>query len=109
MENEPEQLPLPLPPPRCLSRPQAAQYLGIGVTLLMQIGPPPLRLGRRCLYDVVDLDAWLDEYKGRGRASKEVIWPEKEDSTDVRTPRTGGSMRSSQTDAEYVKVLGLGT
>ncbi|MDE0312594.1 MAG: hypothetical protein OXI52_10050 [Caldilineaceae bacterium] len=42
--------------PRCLSREQAARYLGIGRTLLRRIGPPPVRLGRRLVYDRVDLD-----------------------------------------------------
>jgi len=98
---------LPLPPARCLNKCQAAEYLGIGITLLAVIGPRPVKLGRRCVYDVVDLDAWLDDYKSRGRASKEVLWPEKEDSTNERTPRSGGSTRSCQTDAEYAKALGL--
>jgi predicted DNA-binding transcriptional regulator AlpA len=93
--------------PRCLSREQAAHYLGIGRTLLARIGPPPVRLGRRLVYDRVDLDRWLDETKSRGRAIKEELWPEKKDSTDVRTHRTGGSRSSSRTDAEYAKVLGL--
>jgi predicted DNA-binding transcriptional regulator AlpA len=93
--------------PRCLSREQAARYLGIGRTLLKRIGPPPVRLGRRLVYDRVDLDRWLDETKSRGRAIKEDLWPEKKDSTDVRTHRTGGSRSSSRTDARYAKVLGL--
>ena len=63
---------LPLPRVRCLTKEQAAEYLGIGVTLLLQIGPPPIKFGRRSVWDLVwdlvDLDGWLDEYKGRGRA-----------------------------------------
>ncbi|MDH5500458.1 MAG: helix-turn-helix domain-containing protein [Gammaproteobacteria bacterium] len=93
--------------PRCLSREQAARYLAIGRTLLTRVGPPPVRLGRRLVYDRVDLDRWLDETKSRGRAIKEDLWPEKKDSTGGRTHRTGGSTLSSQTDAEYVKALGL--
>lgn len=54
---------LPLPAVRGLSKKQAAEYLGIGVTLLMELGVPYLKLGRRCVFDKVDLDAWLDEYK----------------------------------------------
>jgi len=99
---------LPLPAARCLNKQQAADYLGIGVTLLADIGPRPIKLGRRAVYDVVDLDAWLNEYKARGRARKEVLWPENEDSTNARIRPTGGSMRSSPTDAEYAKALGLG-
>lgn len=56
---------LPLPSPRCLSREQAATYLGIGVTLFGGLGIRPIRVGRRLLYDRVDLDAWLDEHKVR--------------------------------------------
>jgi hypothetical protein len=93
--------------PRCLSREQAARYLGIGRTLLRRIGPPPVRLGRRLVYDRVDLDRWLDNYKSRGRAIKEDLWPEKKDSTEGKIRRIGGSTQSSRTDAEYAKVLGL--
>jgi predicted DNA-binding transcriptional regulator AlpA len=93
--------------PRCLSLEQAARYLGIGSTLLKRIGPPPVRLGRRLVYDRVDLDRWLDETKSRGRAIKEDLWPEKKDSTEGKIRRTGGSTLSSRTDAEYAKALGL--
>ena len=104
--NEPRDFPDSLPA-RCLSRTQAAVYLGIGTTLLARIGPPPIRLGRRRVYDRVDLDRWLDNYKSRGRAIKEELWPEKKDSTEGKTHPIGGSMLSSRTDAEYVKALGL--
>jgi predicted DNA-binding transcriptional regulator AlpA len=93
--------------PRCLSLEQAARYLAIGRTLLKRIGPPPVRLGRRLVYDRVDLDHWLDETKSRGRAIKEDLWPEKKDSTEGTTRRTGGSTLSSRTDAEYAKALDL--
>src|ERR1700689_3568105 len=99
---------LPLPAARCLSREQAADYLGIGATLLDRIGPAPVALGRRRVYDRVDLDTWLDEHKGRGRAMKEKSWPEKEDCTNARIHHTGGSTWSSPTDAEYVRALGVG-
>ncbi len=98
---------LSLPSCRCLSRSQAAEYLGIGTTLLTRLGPPSVRLGRRAVYDRVDLDKWLDNYKSRGRVIKEELWPEKKDSTEGKTHRIGGSMLSSQTDAAYVTVLGL--
>lgn len=109
MAPEDEKAALPLPAPRCLTKQQAAQYLGIGVTLFTQIGPSPIRVGRRCLYDRVDLDQWVDDYKTRGRASKEMLWPENVDSTNGRTRPTGGSIRSSQMDAEYAKALGYET
>ncbi|OOZ34318.1 helix-turn-helix transcriptional regulator [Solemya velesiana gill symbiont] len=75
MANDPENTALSLPATRCLSKLQAAQYLGIGVTLLTEIGPLPIKLGRRCLYDVVDLDAWLDEYKREGGPERRFYGP----------------------------------
>jgi len=98
---------LPLPAIRCLSKEQAAEYLGIGVTLLEQLGPVPLKFGRRAVYDLVDLDAWLNEYKNRGRASKETLWPVKQEFTGGVTRPTGGSMLSYPTADAYAKALGL--
>ena len=88
-----------------LTKDQAAEYLGIGVTLLLQVGPRPIKIGRRSVWDVVDLNAWLEEYKGRGRAGKECIWPVQEGSTGGEIRPTGGSMSSYQTAAAYAKVL----
>ena len=96
-----------MPTTRGLNKHQAAEYLGIGVTLLLKIGPPSIALGRRRVYDRLDLDRWLEDYKSRGRAIKEEIWPENVGSTGVKARRTGGSISSCQTDAEYVKALGL--
>ena len=101
---------MPLPAVRCLNKEQAAEYLGIGVTLLSELGVPFIKLGRRCLYDTLDLDAWLDEYKTRerGRAGKEkTLWPVKLESTGERIPATGGLIQPSRTASEYAKVLGL--
>lgn len=99
---------LPLPQVRCLSKEGAASYLGIGVTLLAELNIPAVKFGRRLVYDVVDLDLWLDEYKQRGRAGKENLWLEnKKDSTKDLTLGTGGLMQRSQTAKEYAKVLGL--
>lgn len=100
---------LPLPPVRCLSKDQAAAYLGIGVTLLDQLDVPHVRFGRRCVYDRIDLDAWLDEHKGeRRRAGKEVTqWPVQKVSTVARTLASGGSMQRSPTASAYAKALGL--
>lgn len=109
MEDEAPSL-LPLPPVRCLSKEQAAEYLGIGVTLLSQLDVPYVRFGRRCVYDRVDLDAWLDEHKGeRRRAGKENLWPVTKGSTGDRIPVSGGSMQRSPTAREYAKALGLKT
>jgi hypothetical protein len=52
---------LPLPLVRCLTKEQAAAYLGIGVTLFLQIGPEPVKFGRRSVWDVIDLDRWLED------------------------------------------------
>ena len=74
---------------------------------LVELGLLQSVWGRRAVYDRVDLDEWLDDYKSRGRAIKEELWPEKKDSTDEKTRRIGGSRLSSQTDARYAEVLGL--
>lgn len=107
-----EEKALPLPPVRCLSKEEAARYLGIGLTLLVELEVPFLKLGRRCVYDVLDLDAWLEEYKQRerGRAGKESsLWPMKQESTEGRILGTGGLQQPSRTDGDYAKVLGLKT
>ena len=95
----------PPAPRRCLNTKEAAAYLGIGITLLKRIGPASIKLGHRRVYDILDLDRWLDEYKQRGRAEKEDIWPVNEDSTKERTRLIDGSMSSSPTAAEYAKAL----
>ncbi|MDP1559278.1 MAG: helix-turn-helix domain-containing protein [Nitrosomonas sp.] len=106
-----EKISLPLPAIRCLSKEEAACYLGIGVTLLSELKIPYIKLGRRCLYDKVDLDDWLEEYKQRehGRAKEEALWPNKpkKASTGGKTLATGGLQQRSQTAKEYAKVLGL--
>lgn len=98
---------------RCLSKEEAAAYLGIGTTLLAELGVPCLKLGRRCIYDKLDLDVWLDEYKQceRQRAGKEFEWPEttQKASTEGRIAGTGGLQELSQTANDYAKALGLKT
>ncbi|MDO8891550.1 MAG: helix-turn-helix domain-containing protein [Sulfurimicrobium sp.] len=106
MEDQPV---LPLPPVRCLTKDQAAEYLGIGVTLLTELGVPAIKFGRRCVYDKVDLDNWLEEYKRRGRAGKEKLWPVKQESTCDRIQGTGGLQQPSRTELEYARALGLKT
>src|SRR5438876_7158105 len=100
---------LPRPLPRCLTKHQAASYLGIGVTLFDELRVPAVRFGRRIVYDRIDLDAWLEEYKRRGRARKETLWPVKPDSTGGGTLASGGSMLHYQTADAYAKALGLKT
>lgn len=103
---------LPLPVARCLSREQAAAYLGIGVTLLTELNVPFVKMGRRCVFDTLDLDAWLDEYKQREhwRAGKEkTLWPVKTESIGDRIAGSGGLQQRSQTANAYAKALGLKT
>jgi hypothetical protein len=100
---------LSLPTIRCLTKEQAAAYLGIGVTLLAELEVPSVKFGRRLVYDRVDLDAWLEEYKHRGRARKECSWPVKVDSTGGATRASGGSMLHYRTASTYAKALGLKT
>src|SRR5689334_21695533 len=84
-----------LPEVRCLGKEQAAAYLGIGVTLLAELGVPAVKFGRRLVYDRIDLDAWLEEYKRRGRAREEKSsWPVKPDSIGGGTLASGGSVSS---------------
>lgn len=104
---------LPMPAIRCLSKKEAAAYLGISVTLLVELNIPCVKLGRRCLYDRVDLDSWIEHYKqcehGRAR-KKEAIWPKhKKVSTEERILVSGGLQQHSQTAKEYAKALGLKT
>lgn len=100
---------LPLPMRRCLTKDQASEYLGIGVTLLAELDVPVIKLGRRCVYDRVDLDAWLEEYKRRGRAGKEgeTHWPARKDSIGGGIPASGGSTLYYRTADAYAKALGL--
>jgi predicted DNA-binding transcriptional regulator AlpA len=56
-----------LPPTaRTVDREQAAQAIGVSVRTLDALdadgtGPKPLRIGRRRLYRVSDLEAWLEQ------------------------------------------------
>jgi hypothetical protein len=100
---------LPLPAARCLTSEQAAAYLAIGVTLLADLDVPWVKLGRRRVYDKVDLDAWLDEHKRRGRARKESQWPAKPESTGDGTLVSGGSTLYYPAASAYASALGLKT
>ncbi|WP_256207669.1 helix-turn-helix transcriptional regulator [Nitrosomonas marina] len=107
-----EKVSLPLPAVRFLSKKEAAAYLGIGVTLFNELGIPCVKLGRRSLYDKVDLDAWIEDYKQRehGRAKEEFIWPKhKKVSTGEKIHVSGGLQQCSRTAKEYAKALGLKT
>jgi hypothetical protein len=101
---------LPLPLKRCLSKDEAASYLSIGVTLLTELNIPAVKFGRRLVYDIVDLDVWLEEYKRseRGRDRKENLCPNLKKGSIVDPIHvTGGLVPRSQMAKEYAKVLGL--
>jgi hypothetical protein len=101
---------LPLPAVRCLSKEEAACYLGIGVTLLSELDIPAVKFGRRLVYDKVDLDLWLEEYKRseRGRVGKDLICTNpKKESIGGKTHATGGLVQRSLTARDYAKALGL--
>ena len=105
-----DEVSLPRPMVRCLTKAEAAEYLGIGVTLFDELRIPVVRFGRRCLYDRVDLDAWLDDYKRRGRARKEVEWPVQQvASIDADGRVFGGLQQPCRTASAYAKALGLKT
>ena len=105
--NEHEPTALSLPAVRCLSKEQAAEYLGIGLTLLAELSIPHIKFGRRIVYDKIDLDLWLEEYKTRGRAGKENVWLVKPESTGGRIRASGGSIRYYPTANAYAEALGL--
>ena len=94
---------------RCLTKLAAAEYLGIGITTFDALRIPAVRFGHRCVYDRIDLDAWLDDYKRQGRAGKEVEWPVKPGSTGGQILTTGGLQPRYRTASAYAKALGLKT
>ena len=57
--------------PRLVSRDEAAAYLNVSKRHLIGTIDPELTLvsaGRRVMYDLRDLDAWIDRKKDRARA-----------------------------------------
>ncbi|MBU1691699.1 MAG: helix-turn-helix domain-containing protein [Gammaproteobacteria bacterium] len=72
MEEQPV---LPLPPVRCLTKEQAAEYLGIGVTLLSELGIPAIKFGRRCVYDKVDLTTGWKNISVEGGPERSLYGP----------------------------------
>lgn len=65
--------------PRLMSEHLAADYLSIGETTLRASGPEPKRLGRRILYDRIDLDRWADRLGGQPLTVAE----QKQEASDV--------------------------
>lgn len=60
--------------PRCLDEENAAVYVGMSVSFLQKArcngptgnrtpGPAFKKIGKRVIYDIADLDAWLDSFK----------------------------------------------
>lgn len=55
--------------PRCLGVKEAARYLGVTVwfirSMIWEGTLPVIRCGKRFIVDRVDLDAWLEQQKGK--------------------------------------------
>lgn len=105
-----EKVSLPLPAIRCLSKQEAASYLGIGVTLLSELDIPFVKLGRRCLYDRVDLDIWMRNISSASTGGLEggnVAPKPRRCLPETKIPASGGLQQSSPNGKEYAKVLGL--
>ena len=51
--------------PRLMSEAVAATYLSLSATTLRRLGVPSVRIGRRRLYDKMQLDRFADELGGR--------------------------------------------
>ena len=62
--------------PRLMREFDAADYLGIGITMLNDRGPAPKRdenkIGNRKLWDIRDLDRWADAVDGQPLTAEEV-------------------------------------
>lgn len=61
---------------RLLSRDEAAAYLNVSLrTFISRIDPELDRvsIGRRVLYDLRDLDAWIDQRKDRARVVRGAL------------------------------------
>lgn len=51
--------------PRLMAAPLAAAYIGLSETTLRAVGPKPREVGKRRLYDRIDLDRWADRLGGQ--------------------------------------------
>lgn len=60
--------------PRLLSRGEAAAYLGVSPDHFADVVPvPSIKVGRRILWDIRALDAWVDGQTGMGKPSASTI------------------------------------
>lgn len=59
-------------PPRLLSEPEAARYIGVSRSTLRKLELPRRVLGGRKLYDRIDLDAYASELPLDGEPMEDV-------------------------------------
>jgi hypothetical protein len=99
----------PSPPTsaRYHTRTEAAAYIRCSPRFLDGLCLPFIRKGRCKVYDRIDLDAYMQDDRHRGRAWKEILWPVNVDSTAAKIRGTGGSTSFSRTDDAYAKALGV--
>jgi len=71
--------------PRAMPAETAAEYCGIGITMLRRTGPAPVRIGeKRLVWMKEDLDKWLDRLAGRETVSADdEPWPVDNGSSDA--------------------------
>lgn len=50
--------------PRGMGIQDAAFYCGVSIPTFRRHGPRPIKIGRRCIYDLAALDRWLDRLGG---------------------------------------------
>lgn len=65
--------------PRLLSEPAAAEYLSLSTTTLRTLDLKVRRIGRRVLYDIKDLDLYVDRMDQREIADDLPRTPEEEE------------------------------
>lgn len=59
--------------PRLMGAPLAAAYIGLSETTLRAVGPRPREVGKRRLYDRIDLDRWADRLGGQPLTVQERV------------------------------------
>lgn len=65
--------------PRLMAAPLAAAYIGLSENTLRAVGPKPREVGKRRLYDRIDLDRWADRLGGQPLTAHEA----KQESSEV--------------------------
>lgn len=69
--------------PRLLRAREAAEYLALPVAGFLRLGIGKVHLGSRVRYDLVALDEWLNEQRGRSTETR----PTSEDDADAALAR----------------------